>query len=240
VDEIEHLHEAYGSCFFWFTDDNFALGDRAKAIGEEMIARGLTDVTWFCQARCDDIVRSREYIPLLRRAGNTWMLVGLDTPSPEALQSFRRDGLDRSTAKESVDLLRKNGIFSQGTFIIGDRSDTHESVAALREYADWVDPDIATFMALTPFPGTDIFEEARARGWIEDWNWTNYDMVHAIMPTEHLSRAEVQEELYRCYDGFFGSWPRRFKSLSSENPYTRRTYQYLARQAILTGLRRLF
>lgn len=240
VDEMEHIHEAYGSGFFWFTDDNFALGDRAKAMGEEMIARGLTDVTWFCQARCDDIVRSREHLPLLRRAGNTWMLVGLDTPSLEVLQSFRRDGLDRSTAKESVDLLRKNGIFSQGTFIIGERSDTHESVAALREYADWVDPDIATFMALTPFPGTDIFEEARARGWIEDWNWANYDMVHAIMPTEHLSRAEVQEELYSCYDGFFGSWPRRFKSLSSENPYTRRTYQYLARQAILTGLRRLF
>jgi len=50
-------------------------------------------------------------------------------------------------------------------------------------------------MILTPFPGTDLYEVARQNGWIEDENWANYDMVHAVMPTENLSREEVQEEL---------------------------------------------
>ena len=76
-------------------------------------------------------------------------------------------------------------------------------------------------------------------GWIEDTNWAHYDMAHAIMPTEHLSRVEVQQELYDCYDSFFGSWPRRYKGITSGNPITRRTYEYLAKQALLMGLKSL-
>jgi anaerobic magnesium-protoporphyrin IX monomethyl ester cyclase len=168
------------------------------------------------------------------------MLVGFDSPDPETLAAFRRERINRSNAKEAVELLRKNDIFSQGTFIIGERRDSRESIRALVEYADWVDPDIATFMTLTPFPGTEIYETAKHNGWIEDANWGDYDMIHAIMPTEHLTREEVQEELYKCYQTFFGSWPRRYRGFFSRNEITRRTYQYLARQAILTGLRSLF
>jgi anaerobic magnesium-protoporphyrin IX monomethyl ester cyclase len=113
-------------------------------------------------------------------------------------------------------------------------------VEALRKYADWLDPDIATFMVLTPFPGTEVYSEAKQNGWIEDKNWANYDMIHAVMPTEHLSRLQVQEELHRCYDDFFGSWPRRYRGIGSKNPFTRRTYLYLAQKAITTGLRNLF
>ncbi|MCW4020572.1 MAG: radical SAM protein, partial [Candidatus Bathyarchaeota archaeon] len=241
VDEIKYLRDMYGTRFFWLADDNFTLGQRASKLCDEIIARGIAeDVTWFCQARCDNVVRHKDLLPKMRKAGNIWMLTGLDSPDPETIKAFRREGIDRSNAKEAVDLLRQNDIFSQGMFIIGERRDSHESIEALREYADWLDPDIATFMTLTPFPGTEIYENARCSGWIEDTNWSNYDMIHAIMPTEHLTREEVQEELYECYRSFFGKWKRRYQGFFSKNEVTRRTYQFLAREAILTGLKSLF
>jgi len=239
VDEIEQIYNEYGSTFFWFTDDYFTLDERTNKICELIIEKKL-DISWFCQARCDDIVQNKELIPKLSKSGNIWMLLGFDTPNPETLKEFRRTGINKSVAKETVTTLRQNQIFSQGTFIIGNRSDTKESIQVLREYADWLDPDLATFMALTPYPGTEIFEQAKQNNWIEDYNWANYDMIHAIMPTETLTRNEVQEELYRCYDNFFGSWPRRYKGISSENKYVRRTYQYLAKQALITRLQNLF
>jgi anaerobic magnesium-protoporphyrin IX monomethyl ester cyclase len=240
ADEIERIHTEHGSRLFWLTDDNLGLGERTGRLCDEMLERGLDGVTWFCQARCDDIVDNGALLPRMREAGCIWMLVGFDSPDPETLTAFRRDGINRSNAKEAVELLRQNDIFSQGTFIIGERRDSRESIRALVEYADWVDPDIATFMTLTPFPGTEIYQDAKRNGWIEDANWGDYDMIHAIMPTEHLTRGEVQEELYKCYQMFFGSWPRRYRGFFSRNEITRRTYQYLARQAILTGLRSLF
>ena len=240
VDEIERLHTEYGTSFFWLADDNLTLGDRMDNLCDEIIRRKLTDdVTWFCQIRCDEVVQNKDLLAKMRKAGNVWILSGFDTPHAEILDSFRREGIDQPTAKKAVDLLRENEIFSQGMFIIGDRKDSHESIEALREYADFLDPDIATFMTLTPFPGTEIYDNAKREGWIEDTNWSHYDMIHAIMPTEHLTRREVQEELYKCYRIFYGKWKRRYQGLLSQNEITRRTYQYLARKAILTGLQSL-
>ena len=62
----------------------------------------------------------------------------------------------------------------------------------MREFINELDPDFAIFAILTPFPGTEIFEEAKTNGWIEDFNWSHYDMVHAITPTETLSRKESE------------------------------------------------
>ena len=241
VDEFDRLYSEYGSRFFWFTDDNFGLGAHTEAICDGLIERGLGDeIQWFCQLRVDDIVAHPDMIGKLRKAGAIWALVGFDNPSMEILRSYRRTGLEKDNSKQAVDLLRDNQIFSQGTFIVGHPSDSHQSVEALREYADFLDPDIASFFALTPFPGTEIYLEANEKGWIMDDNWANYDMVHAIMPTNHLSREEVQQELFECYNQFFGSWPRRYRGILSENPVARRTYGYLAKQSILANLKDLF
>lgn len=240
ADEFEYLNREHGSKFIWLTDDNCGLGPRMNELCNELQHRGLTDeVTWFIQARCDDIIQNKDLLPMMRRAGNIWMLVGFESPNPATLERFRRSGVTRAKAKEAVDLLRENEILCQGTFIIGDRGDSHESIEQLRDYVDWLNPDLATFMALTPFPGTELYATASRNGWIEDTNWSNYDMIHAIMPTAYLTRQEVQQELIECYRSFFGSWNRRYTGLFSSNVIMRRTYRYLARQAILVNLRSL-
>jgi len=137
-------------------------------------------------------------------------------------------------------LLKENDIAAHTMFIIGDRKDTAESIASLREFVNELDPDFAIFAILTPFPGTEIFEEAKRNGWIEDFSWSHYDMVHAIMPTETLSRKEVQEELYLCYRSFYGSWRRRFQGIFSRNELRRRVYWYMAGRGILGQLKTLF
>jgi anaerobic magnesium-protoporphyrin IX monomethyl ester cyclase len=241
VDEFVHLHREYGSRFFWFSDDNFGLGEKTREICRGLIERGLGDeIEWFCQVRVDDVADNPETVALMREAGAVWALVGFDSPSQETLSSFRRRGVDEPRGAKAAELLRSNEIFIQGTFIIGDRRDSHESIEALRRYADTLDPDVASFFVLTPFPGTEIYEEARRSGWIMDDNWAHYDIVHAVMPTECLTREEVQEELYLCYESFFGSWDRRFRGVGSRNPVTRRTYAYLAKQTLLMQLKSLF
>ena len=125
-------------------------------------------------------------------------------------------------------------------FIIGERRDSTESITRLRLFADEINPDLAIFAVLTPLPGTRVYDEALRNGWIEDRNWAHYDMIHAIMPTEHLSRLQVQEELYMCYHSFYGSFSRRFKGMFSTNALKRQTYRYLAGQGLMKQLKDLF
>jgi len=55
------------------------------------------------------------------------MLLGLESPSKETLDTYRK-GIEPSQARKAVELLKKNDIFSQATFIVGERKDSHESI----------------------------------------------------------------------------------------------------------------
>ncbi|MDH5449753.1 MAG: B12-binding domain-containing radical SAM protein [Candidatus Bathyarchaeota archaeon] len=240
ADEMEFCYQNYGSRFIWLTDDNFGSGKRASSLTSELLQRKIgDDLTWFLQWRCDDVVRNRKLLPKMREAGLNWVMVGVESPRDSTLERFKK-GITPEGAKKAVRLLKENDIFAHTMFIMGERRDTAESIAYLREFVNELDPDFALFTALTPFPGTEIFEEAKRSGWIEDFNWSHYDMAHAIMPTETLSREDVQEELYKCYRSFYGSWGRRVKGLFSRNELKRRIYWYMAGRGIIKQFRNLF
>ncbi|MGD2200517.1 MAG: radical SAM protein [Candidatus Bathyarchaeota archaeon] len=239
AEEMGYLRERFDAEFVWLTDDNFAFGPRADDLFRELDARGLGDeLYWFVQARVDDVARNRDSIPAMRGSGNQWVLLGVESGDPEVLTRYRK-GTDPNQAQEAVGALRENDIFAQATLIIGEREDTKESIAGTRQYVEELDPDLAIFMILTPYPGTELYEEAVAKGWIEDWNWANYDMIHAVMPTETLSTTEVQEELYLCYRSFYSRLSRQFRGVLSSNRFKRRTYRYMASQRLLRQLKGL-
>jgi anaerobic magnesium-protoporphyrin IX monomethyl ester cyclase len=240
ADEIAYCHNNYGSKFIWLTDDNFSLGTHANKLAEEIIQQGIQeDIMWFMQLRCDDVAKNQHLLFKMRKSGLRWVLLGVESPKQATLETYKKD-ITPEDAKKAVKLLQENDIFTQAMLIIGERKDTAESIANLREYVNTLDPDLTIFAILTPFPGTQIFEEAKQKGWIEDYNWAHYDMVHAIMPTETLSREEVQEELYKCYKSFFGSWTRRLQGIFSTNEIRRRVYRYMATQGIVKQFKNLY
>jgi anaerobic magnesium-protoporphyrin IX monomethyl ester cyclase len=238
--EMAYCVEKFGSKLVWLTDDNFGSGTRPREIAEEISKHGLPrDAKWFVQARCDDIIRNKETLPKLRISGLNWVLLGVENSNPSTLEGFKK-GTTPQESKTAVRLLQENNIFAQAMLIIGQRKDTHETIKQLREFANELDPDLVMFSLLTPFPGTEIFSEAERNGWIEDHNWSHYDMIHAIMPTETLSLKEVQEELYRCYRSFYGSWTRRLRGIFSTNPLKRKVFWHMAQASVLGQIKSLF
>jgi anaerobic magnesium-protoporphyrin IX monomethyl ester cyclase len=239
ADEIEFIYNEYGSRFIWLTDDNFGSGERVEKLADELLKRNLgDDLMWFIQMRCDDVVNIKDILPKLRRSGLQWVMMGVESPLPEQLERYRK-GLATNDAYEAVKLLQKNDIFTHAMFIIGDRKDTRESIDNTRRFVDKLNPDFVIFTVLTPFPGTDVYDSALKLGWIEDDNLFNYDMAHAVMGTDTLSRREVQEELYKCYNHFYGSWGRRIRGILSTNELKRRINWYMAGRGILVQLKRL-
>ena len=239
ADEMGFCHQNFGSKFIWLTDDNLGAGNRIGTLADEIIKRKMPDdVTWFVQARCDDIIRNKDVLPKLRKSGLIWVLLGVENSEQSVLDNFNK-GITPNEAKEAVKLLKKNGIFAHAMLIIGNRKDTEKSISRMREFANELDPDFVMFGILTPFPGNAIYDEAKTNGWIEDTNWSHYDMVHAIMPTETLSTSEVQEQLYECYRSFYGSWGRRISGLFSTNKLKSRIFWHMATRGIINQLKTL-
>jgi anaerobic magnesium-protoporphyrin IX monomethyl ester cyclase len=239
ADEIEFCYNTYGSRFIWLTDDNFGPGHRANNLADELQGRNIgDDLMLFIQWRCDDVINNEKVLPKLRKVGLYWVMMGVESPKKTTLESFRK-GIAAEQATKSVGLLKENDIFSHAMFVIGDRKDTKESIDDLKEFANTLDPDFAIFTALTPFPGTEIYEEAKRMGWIEDFNLSHYDMAHAIMPTETLTRRELQEELYDCYRYFYGSFRRRLGGVFSSNKLKSRLYRHMMGQGVIRQFKNL-
>jgi anaerobic magnesium-protoporphyrin IX monomethyl ester cyclase len=233
VDEIKFCYRNYGSRFIWLTDDNFGPRSRANSFADELLQQRIgDDLMLFLQWRCDDVIKSRDVLPKLRKAGLYWVMVGVESPRETTLQHYRKE-ITAKQAKQAVKLLKENGVFSHAMFVIGDRKDTSESIQNLREFANELDPDFAIFTVLTPFPGTEVSEEAKRNGWIEDSNLSHYDMAYAVMPTETLSTEQVQEELYECYRSFYGSWKRRLGGLLSSNKLKRRLFWHMTGKGVV-------
>ena len=240
ADEIEFCYQNFGSRFIWLTDDDFGSGKRASNLADELSKREIgDDLMWFVQWRCDDVIKNKRSLPKMLKTGLYWVMVGVESPRDSTLRSYKK-GITSEDAKKSMKILKNSGIFSHAMFIIGERKDTIESISNLREFANELDPDFAVFTAFTPFPGTEIYDEAKRNGWIKDFNWSHYDMAHAIMPTETLSRRKVQEELYECYRSFYGSLSRRTEGVFSRNKLKRRLYWHMAEQGVISQFKSLF
>lgn len=239
ADEIELLHDTYGGVFLWFADDHMRLSVMGRQIYEELRQKPCKDeIMLFFQARTDDVAGHPDLIKKLRAVGTYWIMCGVENHSEETLKEYKK-GTSTADAYTAMKTLRESDVFSQAMFVIGARRDTHESIERLRQFSLDLDPDIAVYTALTPFPGTVYYETAKKNGWIEDTNYANYDMAHAIMPTETLTRKEVQEELWKCYRRFYGSLSRGMLGVLSKNKLKRTMYQHMAGQYVLEKFRRL-
>jgi anaerobic magnesium-protoporphyrin IX monomethyl ester cyclase len=224
VDQIDELVNRYGRRNLWFGDDCFNVNrEHIAGICEEILRRGI-EVGWFCQGRADMLVRDKDLMPLFHRAGMRMMQVGI-----EASQDEQRDELNKQlgteTVEEAVRLLQEYDVVCQGMMIVGAPSDSRKTIEHKVRFIKRLGIDFPVFTIYTPFPGTPAFEEAAKQKWINfPQDYGRFDMTHAVLPTEHLTRREVLNYTAWAFSNVYLNPVRFAKHLLSKNPWRRRTY----------------
>jgi len=228
VDEMELLHKRYGRESFWFGDDCFNVdGEHMRRICEGILERGL-DIRWYYQGRADLVIKHKDLLPLMRKSGNLMVQIGVETSTDDELEDFRKH-LTTEQVREAIELLRRHDIVSQGLIIVGTRKDNPSSIAHKVRYAKWLDIDFPIFTLFTPFPGTDVYEEAKSKGWLEVRDYSKYDMAHAIMPTEHLSRRQLASWYYWCFSNYYLDPLKLARGLLSKNDWKRKVWSHMVK-----------
>lgn len=239
VEELELLHRKYGRESFWFTDDCFNVdGDHMRAICQRILERGLR-ISWFYQGRADLLIKYADLLPLMRKSGNLMTQLGIEASTDRELASLHK----RLTVEEvetAVRLLKENDIICQGLFITGTKTDGGPSIVHKLRYAKWLDVDFPIFTVYTPFPGSDVYEEARREGLLEGLQYSDYDMSHALLPTEHLSRDESLRWNRWCFANYYLDPAKIVKGLFSRNGWKRRIWQHMLKYTGRQIFRSLF
>ena len=234
ADELELLNKTYGVKALNFMDDDFN-SDRQKMLDllDELEKRDL-DIQWFFMGRARNLMRDADLIPRMRRAGCYQVLFGIEAGTDEELAHIHKSD-ERYTIEDLkglVQLLRNHDIATVGTYMNGFWEDDAEKIKHRYRVVDEIDPDVAVLMLLTPMPGSPIWRQALRDTRIETLDLENWDAIHTIMPTRHLSRKELGEISASTNRDFF-SRPERIERIRNgySSPYVWKkfaTYQAAA------------
>jgi radical SAM superfamily enzyme YgiQ (UPF0313 family) len=111
------------------------------------------------------------------------------------------------------------------TLLIGHWEETEEDRAAfLKFFGKYVDH--FGLNLITPLPGTPFFKSMKALGRIEDWDYRNYDYIHAVMATKETDHLEQVNLIYKDTMRRYYWRPLELLKLFSPNPILRRHHRY--------------
>jgi radical SAM superfamily enzyme YgiQ (UPF0313 family) len=204
VDELE-VCVKMGIEDFLIYDDTFTSNrQRAKDICDEIVRRNL-DIGFDIRARVDTI--DEELVLKLKQAGCTGIHYGVEAGTERVLKVLNK-GITISQVQQAFAMTRKQGIAVLAYFMIGNPTETLEEIQTTFSVMRSLRPDFVHLTILTPFPGTQVYEDALERGIIDRDVWREF----AANPTaeftpphwgEHFTREELSALLIKGYRSFY-------------------------------------
>jgi radical SAM superfamily enzyme YgiQ (UPF0313 family) len=200
--EIEHvLGQGYRE--IKFIDDTLAADyDRAMAIAAEIKRRGL-DFTWFASACVNQVDK-----PLLRafkEAGCWAILFGAESGVQKNLNTIRK-GITLEQTRKAVKAAKEVGLMVLTPFLFGIPGETYEEGLKTIDFACELDPDVANFHAITPFPGTELYDNLEKFGTVSK-DLSDYTYQGIAFTPHTMTRQQVAELRQIAFKRFY-SRPR--------------------------------
>ena len=160
------------------------------------------DMEFMALVRTDHMARYPGIVKKMCEAGILYFEMGIESPNPRDLESTKK-GITTKIHREAVHNIRKYGGSAGGTFVIGLPDQTEEEIRYFPVYAREIGMTGAAFGVVTPFPGTKFYEELDKEGLIFETNWENFDEMHSVYITKHLSKEKIEELATYCMAKFW-------------------------------------
>ncbi len=227
LEEVDILHREYDKKCLIFTDPTFNVDPRwSEEFADGLIARDYS-MDWFAFMRADFVLRDHAngVMEKLVHSGLAHLCIGVERVEDEQLGDWKKKFYSTSRTVETFDILKKHypSVFRQATFIVGERDETLESMQAQLDFARRLEPDYPAFHPLTPFPGTSVYDEALANGWLEIEDFDFFDLNTPVMRSVELSREDIEREIIRLNKSYVNvGWFLR--GILSPSKYRRNMY----------------
>jgi len=190
VEELAGIDEKY----VFFADDESLLDTTRMKTMANLIKEAGIKKQYFLWSRSDTIAKNPELIEMWKDIGLSRVFVGFEFGRDEDLEYIRK-GSTTSDNEKAARILQDLGIQIDASFMV--RPDfTRADFAALRQYCRHLELEHTNFFILTPFPGTDLYEELQDK--LVNHNHDYYDAKHAVLPTQ-LPLKEFYDEYHHLH-----------------------------------------
>ncbi len=189
ADEIEFLRRRHDVRFITLADENPTTRSEVWTRFLEELARRDLGVQFFATIRAMDIVRDAALLPLYRRAGILYVLMGIESTSEAVLRAVRKGSTTRHDF-QACQLLKRHGIFSVIGHIVGLQDETRDTFRAARRQLCLYDGDWLNAMYVTPHDWTPLGRRA-LEGTVIEPDMSKWDYRHQVIEQRHMSVMRI-------------------------------------------------
>jgi len=195
--EVRFLKENYAVDFIAFVDDNMTVNKAFLLEFCEQIKK--VKILWGCHGRVDCADDQR--LAAMARAGCKWLGFGIESGSQKILDRMNKH-VTVACARQAIARTLAHGIYPNATYIYGYPGEDIYSIRDTIKFQMEVHHCRPCFYA-TPYPGTPLYEQSRARGLIKDEEAYILSLNDASDFTINLTTmndAEFSRLYYRMYN----------------------------------------
>lgn len=192
-----------------FIDDTLAADyDRAMQLAQGIKARRL-DFTWFASACVNQV--DKPLLKAFKEAGCWAILFGAESGVQKNLNAIKK-GTTLEQIRRAVKAAKDVGIRVSTPFMFGIPGETFQEGLQTIEFALALKPDIANFHAITPFPGTYLYDNLERYGTLSD-DLTDFTYQGAAFVPYTMTRGEILKLRQLAFKRFYSRPSFIFKRL---------------------------
>ncbi len=200
VEEIQHLRDEYGVNVVLIADE-LPTKDRGRweRILDLLIQRDL-GVYLLMETRVEDIVRDKDILHKYRRAGIVHIYIGVEATDQKTLDMIKKD-ISVEQSLEAIRLIHEHNMITETSFVLGFPDETKTSIARTLKLARFYNPDFAHFLAITPWPYANLYEDVKEH--IEVFDYSKYNLIEPIIKPTRMSLKQIDDAIVSCYRKFY-------------------------------------
>ena len=200
VDELEFLHKNYNARQFTFYDDAFTVDQaRTAEICGEIERRGLK-IKWDCETRVDMV--TKELLVKMRKAGCIAVWFGVESGSQQVVNAMAK-GFSLNQIRRAFKWAKEAGLMVVAGVILGFPGETKETAWETIRFVKELNPNDVGFYIATPYPGTPMYDDVKAKGWLRITDFNKYDTATPVFEIPTLSTQELVQIREQAFQEFY-------------------------------------
>ena len=202
ADEMAYMKKSFPQVReFFFDDDTFTANlPRAREIAKKL---GPLGVDWSCNSRANldyDTIKS------FKDNGLRLFLVGYESGNDETLTRIKK-GVTTDEMRRFTKDCHKAGVVIHGTFILGLPVETKQTIEQTINFAKELDVFSLQVSLAAPYPGTELYEQAKLNGWFVKKDKTDLvegdGLQQSTLEYPGLSKEQIFEDVERFYRSYY-------------------------------------
>ena len=186
---VREIKQSQGKHFI-FLDDNI--------IGNPRYARELfkairpLNISWGGQASVSLLAKNHKLMKLAGESGCKTLFLGLESIAEEQLKSMRKSFTEIKHLEKALLSIKQYGILIHASMVFGFDSDTMRTFADTVKFLIRNKVSTVSFNVLTPYPGTQVYDQFISQDRLTTRNWQYYDHNTVVFTPQNMTPLELQ------------------------------------------------